>query len=112
VLVVFLAAPAAHGVTAAAQEFIALLREHQPVYCEKLRLRRAMALAKAEGREADYRAGEQRFAELDRDPATAKREQRLAELERRIADGRGGTRDPQDLDAISFERRKAFYSCD
>jgi len=36
----------------------------------------------------------------------------LAELEKRISDGKGGARDPQDLDAISFQQRQAFYRCE
>ncbi len=110
-LAALLAAPAALAITPAAEEYIRILRELQPVYCEKLQLRRSMALAKAEQREQDYRTAEKRFAALSKDPATDRRERRLAELETRISDGRGGTRDPTDLEAISLERRKAFYSC-
>jgi hypothetical protein len=51
-------------------------------------------------------------AELNRDRETTRLERRLAELEKRISDGKGGARDPQDLDAISAQQRQAFYRCE
>ncbi len=53
-----------------------------------------------------------REGELNRDKETARLEQRLAELEKRMSDGKGGMRDPQDLDAISLQQRQAFYRCE
>ncbi len=102
----------AAALTPAAQEFVAILRQLEPVHCEKMKLRRAIALAEVEQRDADATPMKKRFAELNRDPNTAKLEKRLAELEHLILDGKGGARDPQDLDAISFQRRQAFYRCE
>lgn len=95
-----------------AREFIEILKKLEPVQCEKRQLRRGLALAKAEGRDGDARTLEKRFAELNRIPETARLEKRLAELEKRISDGKGGARDPEDLQAISFQQREAFYRCD
>jgi hypothetical protein len=50
----------------------------------------------------------QRFAALDRDPATAKLQQRLAQLVTRVQ----SSADPQDLAAISAQHREAYYRCD
>jgi len=33
-------------------------------------------------------------------------------LEARLLDGRGHARNPEDLDAISFQQRQAFYRCE
>ena len=96
----------------AAREFIEIMKKLEPVQCEKRQLRRGLALAKAEGRDEDSRTLEKRFAELNRNPATSRMEQRLAALEKRISDGKGSTRDPEDLQAISFQQRQAFYRCD
>jgi hypothetical protein len=104
--------PSAIALTPEATEFVEILRKLEPVHCEKMKLRRAIALAEIEKRDADAAAMKKRFAELNRDPATAKLEKRLAVLESRISDGKGGARDPQDLDAISFQRRRAFYQCE
>lgn len=100
-----LSAPA-HGITAAAQEFMSINQELEPVQCEKRRLRRQMALAHAEGRSMEPM--KKRFAELNRDPKTAKLEKRLAELEPVVK----RSTDPEDLAAISRQQREAFYRCD
>jgi hypothetical protein len=100
------------ALTPAAKEFVAILKQLEPVHCEKMKLRRDIALAEVERRDADAAGMKKRFAEINRDPTTAKLEKRLAELEHLISDGRGGARDPQDLDAISFQRRQAFYQCE
>jgi hypothetical protein len=102
----------APALSPAAQEFIEISKRLEPVHCEKRKLRREIALAEAEGRDAGARAARERFAALNRDPETARLEKRLAELERRISDGRGGTRDPEDLEAISRQHRAAFYACE
>jgi hypothetical protein len=96
------------GLSPAAQEFMAISRELEPVQCEKRQLRRKMALAEAERRDADARAARARFATLNKDAKTTRLEQRLAELEPRL---RNST-DPEDLRAISLQQREAFYRCE
>ena len=100
------------ALTPEAKEFIAISKQLEPVQCQKRQLRRELVLAKAEGRDEDSKRIARRFSELNRNPETAKLEKRLAELERRISDGKGSARDPEDLQAISFQQREAFYRCD
>ncbi|MEW6690301.1 MAG: hypothetical protein AB1452_14560 [Pseudomonadota bacterium] len=100
------------AVTPEAEEFIAITKKLEPVQCEKRKLRREIALAEIEKRDADAKALKQRFAELNRNPEVAKLEKRLAELEPRLLDSRGRPRHPEDLDAISLQHRKAFYRCE
>lgn len=95
-----------------AKEFMAISAKLEPVQCEKRQLRRQMAMAQAEQRDEDLKKLRARFVAIDRNRETARMEKRLAELEKRISDGKGGTRDPQDLDAISFQQRQAFYRCE
>jgi len=83
-------------------------RELEPVQCEKRQLRRKMALAEAERRDADVKAARERFAKLNKDPKTAKLEKRLAELEPQLK----RSSDPEDLPAISYQQREAFYRCE
>ena len=89
-----------------AQEFMAIVKRLEPVHCEKRKLRRQIALAQIEQRDA--RALKDRFAALDRDPKTAKLEKRLAQLEPRVSK----SADPEDLEAISAQQREAFYKCE
>ena len=96
------------GLSQAAQEFMAISKQLEPVQCEKRRLRREIAFAEAERRDADANAARARFAKLDKDPKTARLEKRLAELEPRIKK----SSDPEDLQAISLQQRKAFYRCE
>jgi hypothetical protein len=96
------------GLSQAAQEFMAISKELEPVQCEKRRLRREIALAEAERRDADAAAARARFATLDKDPKTARLEKRLAGLEPRIQK----SSDPEDLQAISLQQREAFYRCE
>ena len=96
------------GLSPAAQEFMAISKELEPVQCEKRQLRRKMALAEAERRDADARAARARFATLNKDAKTTRLEKRLAELEPRL---RSST-DPEDLQAISLQQREAFYRCE
>jgi len=96
----------AHALSSEAREFIAISKELEPVQCEKRKLRREIALAEVEHRET--KELRQRFARLNREPATARREKRLAELE----PGLRRSRDPQDLEAISHASREAFYRCE
>ncbi len=103
----FLAVPAS-ALSPAAQEFMAITQELEPVQCEKRRLRRQIALAQAERRDADARALRQKFEALDKNPKTAKLEKRLAELEPQVS----RSRDPDDLTEISKQQRDAFYRCD
>ena len=89
-----------------AQEFMAISKQLEPVQCEKQKLRREIALAEIERRDAkELRA---RFSKLDRDPKTARLEKRLAQLEPRLLK----SSDAGDLDAISRQRREAFYRCE
>ena len=96
------------GLSPAAQEFMAISKELEPVQCEKRRLRRQITLAQVERRDQDVRALRKRFAALDAEPKTARLEKRLAELEPRVS----RSSDPEDLPAISFQQREAFYRCD
>ena len=98
----------AFALSPAAQEFMAISKELEPVQCEKRRLRREIAFAEAERRDADAAAARARFAGLDKEPKTARLEKRLAELEPRIKK----SSDPEDLQAISFQQREAFYRCE
>jgi hypothetical protein len=107
VCALILAAPA-RALSPAAQEFMAISKELEPVQCEKRRLRREIAFAEAERRGEDLRVLRKKFAALDADPHTAKLEKRLAELEPRVK----ASRDPEDLAAISLQQRQAFYRCD
>jgi hypothetical protein len=100
------------ALSSAAQEFMEISAQLEPVQCEKRQLRRQMAMAQAENRADEMNKLRGRFAELNRDKETARLERRLAVLESRILDGKGGTRDPEDLQAISFQQRQAFYRCE
>jgi hypothetical protein len=100
------------ALTPQAEEFMRIARELEPVHCEKRKLRREITLAEVEKRGADVRALRARFTKLDRDPKTARLEKRLGELESMISDGKGGTRDPEDLAAISKHQRDAYYRCE
>ena len=107
-----LAATPAAAITPEGREFVEILKQLEPVHCEARKLRREIALAEVERRDADAKTLRKRFAELDSEPQTAKLEKRLAVLEHRISDGRGGARDPEDLNAISLQQREAFYRCE
>jgi hypothetical protein len=97
----------AFALSAAAEEFMSISRELEPVQCEKRRLRRAIALAEVERRDGDIKSLRARFSRLDRDPKNAKLEKRLAELEPRVK----YSSDPEDLPAVSLQQREAFYRC-
>jgi hypothetical protein len=100
------------ALTPEAKEWLAISAKLEPVQCEKRQLRRQMAMAQAERRDEDLKQLHARVAELNRDKETARLERRLAELQSRILDGKGATRDPGDLQAISFQQRQAFYRCE
>lgn len=101
-----LCAPPAGALSPAAHEFIEIARALEPLQCERRKLRREIALAEAERRDAS--ALRQRFSALDRDPKTAMLEKRLGELEPRVK----RSSDPEDLEAISRQHREAFYRCE
>ena len=96
------------GLSPAAQEFMSISKQLEPVQCEKRQLRREIALAQAERRDAELEALKQRFSTLNRDPKTARLEKRLAELEPLLK----RSPDPDDLPAISLQQREAFYRCE
>ena len=98
----------AFALSPAAREFMEISRELEPVQCEKRQLRRKIALAEAERRDADVREARARFARLNKDPKTTRLEKRLAELEPRLRK----SADPEDLQAISLQQREAFYRCE
>ena len=100
------------ALTPEAKEFLEISQKLEPMQCEKRQLRRQIALAEIEKRAADVKELRSKFAKLDRDPRTSKLEHRLASLEKRIVGKKGNTRDPEDLQAISFQQREAFYRCD
>lgn len=89
-----------------AQEFMRITQELEPVQCEKRKLRRQIALAEVEKKDA--KALRERFSALDRDPQTARLEKRLGQLEPRLSK----SADPEDLPAINRQRVEAFYRCD
>lgn len=112
-LVVLLLAPLpALALTPAAEEFLRIAKQLEPVHCEKRKLRRALVLAEVDGRGAEAKRVRARIAELNADPETAKLEKRLAVLEARVLDSQGRPRHPEDLDAISLQQREAFYRCE
>lgn len=96
----------AFALSSHAKEFMRIVDELEPVLCEKRKLRRRIALAEVQGQ--DVRALKERYAALDREPKTAKLEKRLAQLEPRVS----GSRDPEDLAAISRQQREAYYRCE
>jgi predicted nucleic acid-binding Zn-ribbon protein len=106
--VALLAPIPAFALSSAAQEFMAISKELEPMQCEKRRLRRQIALAEVERRDSDVKALRARFAQLDKDPKNAKLEKRLAALEPRLK----RSSDPEDLPAISLQQREAFIRCD
>ena len=107
-LLLFLVPVQAFALSPAAQEFMAISTDLEPVQCQKRKLRREIALAEAERRDADVRTLRKKFAGLDADAKTARLEKRLAELEPRVS----RSSDPEDLQAISLQQREAFYRCD
>jgi hypothetical protein len=105
-LVLVLLSLHARALSPEAREFMKITKALEPVQCEKRKLRREIALAEVEGQGERVRQLRARFAELDRDPQTARLEKRLAELERRMPLG------SEDLDAISFQQRQAMHRCE
>ncbi|MGH8673537.1 MAG: hypothetical protein ACREVG_04430 [Burkholderiales bacterium] len=107
-----LAATPVAAITPEGREFVQILKQLEPVHCEKRKLRREIAIAEVEKRSADVKALRARFAQIDAEPRTAKLERRLAHLEPRINSASTGVpRDPEDLQAISEQHREAFYRC-
>ena len=94
----------------AAEEFMAISKELEPVQCEKRRLRREIALAEAERRDQDVRVLRKKFAALDADPKTAKLEKRLAELEPRVK-GSPRSRGPR-RDQLAAKARRSIDAND
>ena len=107
-LVLLLFSGSAFALSQEAREFMKITAELEPVQCEKRKLRRAIALAEAEQRDADVRPLRERFAALDRDPKVARLERRLAELQPRLE----RSSDPEDLRTINQQRVEAFYRCE
>ncbi len=83
-----------------------ITKELEPLQCEKRKLRREIALAEAE--QKDAKQLRKRFAVLDSDPRTSKLEKRLGQLEPRLSK----SSDPEDLQAISRQQVEAFYRCE
>ncbi len=107
-VVLLLFSGSAFALSQEAREFMRITAELEPVQCEKRKLRRAIALAEAEQRDADVRPLRDRFAALDRDPKVARLERRLADLGPRLE----RSSDPEDLRAINAQRVEAFYRCE
>lgn len=107
-LLLLLVAAPAYALSPAAQEFMSITKELEPVQCEKRQLRRELARAEIEQRQQDVSKLRAKFAALDKDKKTARLERRLAELEPRVS----RSSDPEDLPAISRQQREAFYRCD
>ena len=102
--ILLLASAEALALSPAAQEFMDLTAQLEPVQCRKRQLRREIVMAQAEKREADATRLRGEFRKLDRDPKTAKLERRLGELQKSI------TRD--DLPEINRQHVEAFYRCE
>jgi len=83
-----------------------ITKELEPLQCEKRKLRREIALAEAE--QKDAKQLRKRFAVLDSDPRTSKLEKRLGQLEPRLSK----SSDAEDLQAISRQQVEAFYRCE
>jgi len=98
--------------SSAGREFLEIAKQLEKTQCEKRKLRREYTLAQAEGDADKAREAKKLFDALDRDPQTRKLERRLGQLQARITDAKGAIRDPEDLDAISAQQRRAFYDCD
>ena len=92
------------ALSSAAEEFMRITEQIEPMQCQKRQLRRQIVMAEAEKRDADARKLREDFSKLDRDPKTAKLERRLAELEKSI------TQD--DLPAINRQHVEGFYRCE
>jgi predicted phage gp36 major capsid-like protein len=92
------------ALSSAAEEFMRITEQIEPMQCQKRQLRRQIVMAEAEKRDADARKLREDFSKLDRDPRTAKLERRLAELEKSI------TQD--DLPAINRQHVEGFYRCE
>ena len=110
-VVLALAMAPALALSPEAQEFLEVAKRLEPVHCERQKLRREIALADAERDAARGKLLRERFDALGRDRETARLDRRLAELEPRIIDREGKPRRAEDLDAISLQRRAAFYRC-
>jgi hypothetical protein len=104
--VALLASPPALALSPEAREFMEITKQLEPVQCEKRKLRREIALAMAESRDAAPLR--KRFAELNRDPRTAQLEKRLARLGSIVEK----SPDPEDLQSIHAQQRDALYRCD
>lgn len=102
----------AGALSPAGREFLDVSKQLEKMQCEKRKLRREYAIAQAEGDKAKENEAKKRFDSLDRDPQTRKLEQRLALLQQRMTDATGKFRDPEDLDRISAQQRRAFYDCE
>ncbi len=100
------------ALTSEAKEWLAISAQLEPVQCEKRQLRRQMAMAQVQDQGEEMKKLRARVDALNRNKETARLEQRLAELHKRMSDGKGGMRDPGDLDAISAQQRQAFYRCE
>jgi hypothetical protein len=111
-LAFLLAATPAAAMTPEGREFADILKQLEPVHCEKRKLRREIAMAQVEKRDDDVKALRARFAQINADPRTTRLEKRLAQLEPRLNSGKGVPRDPEDLEVISKLRRDAFYQCE
>ena len=107
-LLFMLLSPPSLALSPAAQEFMAISKQLEPLQCEKRRLRREIAVAEAERRDADAKALREKFSPLDKHPRTAKLQKRLAELQPQLS----RSPDPEDLEQISRQQREAFYRCD
>ena len=104
-LVILLMLPLqAFALSPAAEEFMRITRELEPMQCQKRQLRRQIVMADAEQRAADSRKLREDFERLDRDPKTSKLEKRLAELQNSI--------NKDDLPEINRQHVEAFYRCE
>lgn len=111
-LALLLGAAPARAVTPEAEAFMAAVKALAPVTCERRRLRRELAVARVEHDAARERALRERFDRIARDPETARLDERVGALHRRVVDPSGRVRNPEDLRAIGAQQRELFASCE
>lgn len=107
-----LGAAPARAATPQAEAFMTAVEALAPVSCERRRLRRELAVARVERDAARERALRERFEEIARDPQTARLDERVGELRRRLVDASGRVRDPEDLRAIGAQQRELSARCE
>jgi len=110
-LVALVPAPA-RAVTPDAEAFMAAVQKLAPVLCERRSLRRELAMAQVENDAARAHRLRERMQAIARDPETARLDERVDRLHRRLVDANGRVRDPDDLRALSAQQLELFARCE